>query len=231
MGGYWTGSDQWGSATVYFVTPTDFHWWQLYAPAMDTCRTDTYKDSTEIYLLEPNASSITLSSTSGTPITLNWDDEFGGYVDDELTAAQWVDNGWYSMEIAGSDYLPDMTAPDFMRASSTMNVISPAISGSTAPRISRAQTFTWNADSADWIMIMLGLTNSTGTGYEQFIYCVANNDGSFNVDSSQWSSWTTNRQVDVYFGRVTESGDTLPHNNSQSRVNGTYFMVGAGFSQ
>ena len=80
-------------------------------------------------------------------------------------------------------------------------------------------------------MIYMVVMNSAGTGYESIVQCIAEDDGEFTVNGNLLSSWPTNRQVNLYVAAVKEQGGNLPHNNAESRIVGSYFLIGAGFSQ
>ena len=112
-----------------------------------------------------------------------------------------------------------------------MSVSQPAIQGNNPPNISRNQSFRWTSGGADWILLYRVMLDASQQNVEQGIICVLSDDGVFDVSSTMFSSWPTNRQVNILFTAVQEDHQILPHNNSESRIAGMYQMVGAGFSQ
>ena len=124
-----------------------------------------------------------------------------------------------------------MTVDNLLRAGQAFSVSQPAIQGNVPPNISRNQTIRWSGSNADWMLILIAVVDSSGSSIESVVQCIARDDGEFTIDGSKFSSWPTNRQVNVYVGAVKEQGGNLPFNNAESRIVGTYLMLGAGFSQ
>jgi IPT/TIG domain len=230
-GSYWDGgTTDYGSAYIIFTEPTDAHWWDIYAP-LDSCEDESYEFSGDIYAIDQSVSSITLTPSTGSAITATWDANYYGYLDDTLANNQFSQNGSYDLGTVTGDYYPPFSVSGFVKTPTSFSVSTPAISGTTPPNITRSQTINWTAGSADRVLIMMGLVNSAGTDYDQFIYCVATDDGAFAVPSSTWTSWPSDRQVNIWVGKAMESGALLDFNNSESRVLGIYWNFGAGFSR
>jgi hypothetical protein len=231
-GNYWGSPPptDYGSAYVIFTELTDAHWWDIYAP-LDQCKDSSYEYTGEIYAIDQSVASITLTPSTGSAITATWDETYYGYIDDELSNNQFSQNGSYDLGTVTGDYYPSFSVTGFVKTPTSFSVSTPAISGSTAPNITRSQTFNWTSGSADRVIIMMGLINSAGNAYEQFIYCVTSDDGSFAVPSSTWTSWPSDRQVNLWIGKAKESGAILDFNNSESRMLGIYWNFGAGFSR
>ncbi len=61
------------------------------------------------------------------------------------------------------------------------------------------------------------------------VRCAAYNDGSFTVPSSAWATWSGNQLVMVVAGVLAEGSETIPWDNSDSRVVGGYWTIG-GFA-
>ena len=83
---------------------------------------------------------------------------------------------------------------------------------------------------ADRVIIEMVLLNADATDVDQQVTCVVWDDGNFTVPSSMWTSWPTDRQVNVLVSKLKESTGTLSFNNSESRMIGLYTIIGAGFS-
>jgi hypothetical protein len=232
VGDYWGtggGGATFGNAAVYFVAPTEIEWFEVFAPTLDTCRNEasyTFNGTIEIY--DPGVSSIQLSGSR--TMNLSWDSEYGYYAVDELTTSQWAANTTYDLQPMTGGGFPEVTVSSLASTAPTPTLYSPAITGSSIVDISPNPTFSWAATGADWVLITLGIWDSGGTGYQERIHCVARDDGSFRVDTGQFSQWPYSRQIDVYFGPARKATGTLPWNNAQSGVVGLTRIYGAGWT-
>lgn len=234
VGNYWksTGGTS-GYAEMTFTVPIDFHYWEFYVPAMDTCQPydGGYAYSGELYIYDLDVSALTITPSSGSATSMAWDESTLFFATDPIAANQYTKNAWYDLQVPGSGPLADMAVEDILRTSSDVTITQPAIQGNNPPNITRNQSFRWTAGFADWIVIYMLMIDDSNTGIEQGIVCVVSDDGAFDVSTGEWSSWTPGRQVNILFTPVREETTILPHNNSESRVAGMYQMVGAGFSQ
>jgi len=231
-GGYWEGvPTDFGSAYLAFIDPIDFHWWEYYAPSTDTCvDSDSYDPDISRSSFDFGASTLTVSS-GAISTALTWDSEAFAFVKESLSRADFSEDGWYTAQSTdGASILTD-GIPNLFRTGSDFSFISPAIDGNSVPRISRSQSFRWNASGADKTLLILAMFNSLGNDLEQVVFCALTDDGNFSVPSTIWNSWPTNRQISIYAGRYMEQGATLPYNNSEARIGGTYFKVGAAITQ
>ena len=231
-GGYWDGvPTDFGAAYVAFVDPVDFHWWEYYAPGADTCvDSDAYDVDVSLSVFDFGATSLNVSGGSAST-TLAWDSTAYGFVKESLVRTDFSPDSWYTASAGdGSTILTD-GLPNLFQTGGNFSVTSPAIDGGTVPRISRAQSLRWNASGADKTLFVLAMFNAAGTDFEQVVYCVLNDDGNFNVPTSVWNSWPNSRQITIYAGRYMEQGATLPYNNSEARIGGTYFKIGAALTQ
>lgn len=232
VGSYWSGSGgvTFGSAAIYFVAPTGIEWYELFAPTLDTCRNEaSYSFGGTIEIYDPGVSSIQL--TGSRSMNLSWDSEYGYYALAELTTSQWAANASYDLQPMSGGGFPALTVSGIAATAPAPTLYSPAIGGSTPPDISPNPTFSWAATGADWVLITMGIWDSGNTGYQEVINCVARDDGSFRVDTGQFSQWPYDRQIDVYFGPARKATGTLPWNNAQSGVIGLTRIYGAGFTR
>ncbi len=234
VGNYWGGSSQTdGFAELTLIVPTDFHYWQFFVPTMDTCQPygGTYSYSGDLYVYELGVSSLTITPSSGAATTLAWDEASLFFTADPIASNQYTKNAWYDLSAPTGGPLAGMGVEDVLRAGGNVTVTQPAIQGNNPPDIYRNQSVRWTAGDADWIIIYMLMLDATQTSIEQGIICVVSDDGVFDVNSSEFTSWTTGRQVNILFTPVRETTTILPHNNAESRVAGMYQMVGAGFSR
>lgn len=235
VGSYWSGATTAsGSAAVYFTEPSTAQWSDLVASGIDVCAdADTYTYSGTIYVLDPGASSLTVTPTSGSSVSLTWDSSLSGYTNNSLTTSTYRASTAYTLQPMAGGAFPEVSVSNFLRTPARPSVSVPYITGSSPPNISRYQTFSWSSVGADWVLIEMSVWNTAGTGYQQTVSCVARDDGSFTFDGSKFSSWPSSfeyRQVDVRVGYAYESTGTFPWDNSSINMTGLYQVYGAGFA-
>lgn len=228
VGSYWSdaGGTTYGSATMYFVAPTAVEWWELFAPSLDTCRNEasyTFGGSVSIY--DPGVSSVQL--TGSRSFSLYWDAVDGNYSVDTLSTSEWAANASYDLQPMTGGGFPEVAVGSMVTTPATPTLYTPAITGSSVVGMSPNPTFSWAATGSDWILITLGMWPSAGTGYQEVVHCVVRDDGSFRVDTGQFSQWPYDRQIDVYFGVARKASGTLPWNGSQSGMVGLNRIYGA----
>lgn len=232
VGSYWSSFEE-GYAFFLFVEPQDVSWWEVwYTNSLDSCEAEGFSPTAlgSTYYYDPGVSSARVSPSSGSNINLTWD---GSALYDAGTLSSSFSSGAYTLKaMTGGDF-PAEDVPNFFQSAAASTLSSPSMAGSSPPLVSKNHTFTWNSASitADWITIVMQLLNSGATAADQTVTCIARNDGSFNIDGTKWTTWPTNRQVNIYFGPTREASGVLPWNNSEARIAGTWFMVGAGFSK
>lgn len=229
IGSYWQSTPtSSGFGVLYFIAPQDIEWYELYSSSIDTCRNGSYQYSGEISLYDPQASSVTLSGSRN--LSLSWQGDDGYYLNDAFTTSNWASNLTYQLDPMSGSYFPQDAIPGFAQTPPSPTIYSPALNGSTPPNIAPNPTFSWQPVGADWVHIMLSMWNAAGTGYQETIHCIANDDGSFRVDTGQFTSWSTSRQLDVRFGHVKYGTASLPWNNAEVRVASETRVYGAGFT-
>ena len=229
VGNYWSSSREWGTGSISFIEPTDIHYWELITDTMDSCQSYTWSTAKETNPLELETEQIQIDSGAAR-IALELDDTSMSYAA-ELNPGDYTNNGWYDLSALEDGPLEGMEIANFVRLSDSFTVQQPAIEGNSPPNIQRNQTIRWSGANADWILIEMAVMDSTGSAIQDLIQCVATDDGVFSVDGSLFSSWPNNRQVNVYVAAVVEETSVLPFNNAESRITGTYILMGAGFSQ
>jgi len=237
-GGYWSASAaDYGGASVLFLTPpTDIHYWDLFAPSADECSGASYDPTAyfgDVYTLDMGASTVALSYGSQR-ITLNQDSTTGIYANrSDLTSAQVPTNQFYDLEeVDGTFAAEAFSIANFTKSSTSFSVSSPAINGSGNPLVSQsALNLSWSGGSGRKILIQAFLVEPASGDVLDEVYCVASDDGSFNVPSGAWSTtWPRNYFLYLYVGNVVETSATLPYNNSESRMIGVYWNVGVGLT-
>ena len=203
------------------------HWWEFFVPQMDFCSDDTFSYQGQIFAVDMAESQITLSRNND-HIDLTYDPSTYAFQSEELSSSAFMSGTTYALEPL-TDAFIGFESADFAVTSTMPTVTSPDISGTSPPTLYSNPMFEWAPSNASWIHITLGLVNSTNSGYESTINCIAVDDGAFVVNTGLLGSWPSGRQVDIYFSRIVEANGFLPHDNSTSRVIGENVIIGAGF--
>lgn len=227
-GSYWDGGTPSDllNALVYFSDPTTVRWSELFAPSLDTCRSETWTGAPAVTVFDPSISTLSLQPNSGSTLSLPYDGLGFSAEPTSLTAG-----GTYDL-LAPGGLLPAEDVPGVLRLpSSGPTVTAPAISSSIPPDISQYQTFRWTPIGADWVLIAMVVDNgTTSDGYEA-VYCPVVDDGAFTFDGSQFALWPTNTVAIVTVGFVYDQTTTpLPWNQGTSAVAGMVSTVGGGFT-
>ena len=83
------------------------------------------------------------------------------------------------------------------------------------------------AEQGDYVVIRVDLYDNLLGEFVETVRCVANDDGYFRVDRSNFTQWEALFQTAViWVGRVMESDAVLPHDNSASGMVGIYWVIG-----
>ena len=230
VGSYWSSSTNvsFGSASFVLVDPVDFQYQDLFSPTMDSCRPGSYSWGGTLDRVDPELVSVAFSAPGAVSLALDWDSEAEGFYNDDIGSADWVPSTTFALEVPSGDVLPEGVVPDVVRSGTVPVVTAPAIGGTDAPSIEEDPVFEWTPTGADWIQIQISVWNATGSGYQESMYCVVEDDGYYRADSGQLSAWPRNRQVDIFFYSVVESAGILPWNNAESRLVGASGVYGAG---
>ncbi|MCB9797706.1 MAG: IPT/TIG domain-containing protein [Alphaproteobacteria bacterium] len=236
QGNYWTNPPtDFGGARWSLIEAQDLDYWDLFAPAEDTCRSE-YSFPGDILVYDLDVPSTSIRSSSSANINMSWDSEALQWASTaELTSAQWVANSTYDLTTINDGVLPGFTVQPLVTTPRAFSVTGPSQlvhNDQYLQNITRNQlNFTWSSSDADAMVLQFGITNAAGTGFQEVVTCWARNDGSFNVPASSFTSWTAGRYLYAYVGSVVQSGGTLPTNGAESRVAGVYFKLHVGYMQ
>ena len=256
IGDYWSsGMAPEATFQARFIQPADVHWWELYAPTMDTCTQssvdangdgisddvngDGIADSNDFYSYSQNISMLDIGSDQ---VELNGDStysisrdslnsseiEYYSYTQSNIMGADLANNYSFSLNIPEGP-MEGTEIPNFAQASSPLVSLNPSLDGTNIATVSPTQTFLWTSSGADWIQIELYHINSNNY-IDSKINCVAIDDGSFTI-SNIHQNWTSGDIVYVNFSRVIETETILPHNNTSTRSVGIYTSLGAGIME
>ena len=82
----------------------------------------------------------------------------------------------------------------------------------------------------DELLVMVRRSDANYNELET-VGCVVTNDGGFTVPQSAWKApWGEGEWLFIYVGAMAEGEAVLPHNNSESRVVGLRWVVGAALT-
>jgi hypothetical protein len=211
------------------TAPNNQHFWEwAFSPTIDNCVADyAYNQPLQIYDLDVAS---TVFRTNNRDLTLTDPDGSGIWFKD-LTNGDFVQNADYDLgEIVSADF-PAFSVNQLMRTPTSFSVSQPAISGQTVPEINRSFSVQWTGSNADKIVFMLEhLTYPDYTPIDS-VTCVVDNDGSFTVPGSVWSSWSAGEVVFIHVGALNEGTGSIDFNNSTARVASTYYLGGAAITR
>lgn len=241
VGGYWSSgsppaSEGW--ASMGFLVPVSFSYWEFYAPSMGSCGND-YVYAGAANILEMGATNAKLSNGS-TTISMKWDDTRGQYCSGSscdpnanigtVSSSQWRSGSTYQLDafVPTTGY-PSFTVPNFVRTPTGLNVTNPAVTGSTLPYLSSNQTFNWSGTDADYVLITLWVLDASQANIDKVISCAAPNTGNFTMPSSAWGGFVTDRVTHVRIGAVKETTGTLP-SGARTQMVGINWIHGGGYT-
>jgi hypothetical protein len=232
VGNYWTGSPMdFGVASMMLLLPMEFHMWEYWAPNLDTCASEYIYTSNDIYYYEMTTPSYVdfTAGSSTVRLTNGYNGLDGYFVDESLGSSDFRQNTTYDLEEVVSVEIPTFSIPNAVPTPLAPTFTSPDLHGEQLPALTASQVnFSWSgADGADWMVFQFLRYNSDQTELLETLSCAAINDGSFSVPSTAWSGWSGNQLVLVVAGAMAEGSETLPWDNSDFRVVGNHFTVGA----
>jgi len=227
-GGYWSPDVDYGEAWLTFLDPTTIEPWEIYGTALDTCSTST--PSIDANVLDFGGTEVVLSSSSGSDVTLPWIAANGMYINaSNLTSSEYSTDTSYDLSsVTGAESL-NLATPGFLQTPSVFNLVQPVIDGNTPNNIKKDNiNLQWDGTAGD-AMVFIMYTEDSNNNIQDFITCVAEDDGSFLVDSSYWSTgdWGATLTFFIQAGRMVVQSATLPYNGSETKMAGVYWNIGA----
>lgn len=232
VGTYWgSATTDSGGAWVQFVHPIAEGYGELlFNSGTDGCTSGYTGTTPRAY--DPSLADIDVSTPTGAYINLTWDATGQAFSLDDMSNTKYTPGGSYDLGTIRPTGLPAFAVPDLAEVPSGFSVSVPSIGGSSVPRVSRSSfNLTWSGSGGDYMVAYLAMWNAGGTDWGEVATCVLRDDGSFTVPSATFSSWPTDRQLDIILGRVKIAGGTVPFNNADSQVAGVYMVYGATFTQ
>lgn len=215
-------------AAMVFLEPASFEYQDVWAAGMNQCAVD-YNPPLNATSINTGLGSVTLSSGS-TTLNLGPSADLANYFETTPNASTWVAGGTWTLEADGSaDNWPGFELNNIATFPSAPTITSPAMNSGTIPTATRNTTFSWSSTgSADYVVMWLARSEDAGATIAEVMTCVATDDGSFTLDGTMWSGWDTlDGVVLAQIGRVTVSGNRLPHNDADNGLAAVSWVYGA----
>ncbi len=228
LGTYWSApapSDYGGARWRFLDVPADTHLWDEYGPGEDLCRSGEADLGTWV-AWEPEVSDVDLLAEES-DVELTWSQEQGWFVG-SLDTSTWRAESSYGLSYPGSSAVPAFEVEDFAHTPRVLELISPDLTGDRIPSLSSEDlTFVWKPAGSDRIVFHLWRDAGHGASETESVVCTTQDDGEFTVPVSAWSGWRAGDTLYVIIGAVSEGSGTLPLDNSDSRVAGVSWVIGA----
>jgi len=228
----WVDPTPYGYAWFSVIVPQNMHLWDSYGPSLENCENGSWSSGNKIYVYDIDTRTTTIRPTSGSSSTLTWNSTYLQWANMDLSSSQYQNGSTYSLDtIESSNFVPIDISP-LARTPAAFSVTTPNFSGSSYPYVSRSSLqVRWSGSGGDAMLIGAQLYNADTTVIEQEVYCLANDDGSFTIPSTEWSGFPSDRVMVMSVRRIVESGGSVEFNDSQSRVVGSYTINGVAITQ
>ncbi|MEQ1569896.1 MAG: hypothetical protein ABMA64_29955, partial [Myxococcota bacterium] len=228
VGDYWVDPADSAYAELGFTEPYEGSLQDGYSPTLDTCLLGVGAYDPPTYY-DTGAAVITLTSGTRTIALVPQPLAPGAFSADVLEPLDQVLPGAvYDLDpVAGSADWPGFDVPAAVQVPPAFAVTGPDLDAADPPLVGKNQlTFTWEGAAGDFVALYL-VRMIGGTTPDVSVTCAATDDGSFTVPGSIWPEWDAGDYVFVQLGRVYESSGALPHDNSDNRLAGIYWVMGA----
>ena len=231
VGNYWSSAPQdFGAANLILVEPTNFEYWEFYAPSLDTCVSE-YETTKYVGAYEPSYSTINVRAPDSSSFSLPRDSAtpYLYTTSDTNVYNYFIQNGTYTMETSQTGAWPEMEVTGVLKTPNAFSVTEPTINSDAPPTIFQYLfDLNWNGSGGDFILVILN--RYSGSTVAEQVTCALRDDGQFTIPPTVWSSWTSDSQMDVLIGRGKTGTGVLPTSNADTRAVGIYWVYGAGFT-
>jgi hypothetical protein len=230
--------EEYGRATLRFTEPVDYQFYKYWAPELDSCihLSDGVPDDGLFY--DPQVTSIdavygaAFMTSPSSSIELPWNTADVRFAQYDLLPEQVTPGETYDLRLEGTFGLPEVELPGVFPVPSAFQITNPAIGGADVPDVVAGQHFEWTQDAeADAFLLQVGMLNADNTAFEEELYCVSRDVGSFTLDPSWWVNWTPDRQIHILAGRYNAGVGVLPWNRGRIEVASQIWYYGIGRSQ
>lgn len=226
QGGFWSEDSQdFGTAWWGLIQPEDLHYWSIFGVEGEGCTSNPTFPALQV--IATGADQVVLESEQAS-VTLTAAED--AIFDATLRSADYLEWADYSVPLLSGGELPEFGIERLAATPGPFDLYSPDFSGNTPPSLSvDALDFEWGEVDAQRMIIQVERRAQDDIeDIQETVVCVVDNDGSFSVPQDAWTeSWDSGEWLYVYVGAVREDGGIIPLNNSESRVAGIYWLLGA----
>jgi len=239
VGDYWGegGPADYGRATLRFTQGWDFRFYYYWAPALDTCTRITNGVKEYEYVpvydnIDPRGGTATLRADS-TAVDLPYNSTEGRFLAYDMPAEQYAGGESYDLELKDTPGLPEILIPDAFTAPAPFVLDEPVLDVPEPLPMTADQHFGWNTDAetGDAVIIQVGMLTAAGDAFEEELYCVSRDVGSFTLPEEMWTRWARDRYVNVLVGRYRTGNELVPWNDGRMEVAAQYWWYGAAVSR
>jgi hypothetical protein len=230
VGTYWSPPAPSAEANVMFIAPAPFNFWELWGSGMDSC-SSTYTFSGGLSVFVPDVDRFTLRRGTSSAINLNRDPDpsYDYWFEADDPVGQYANNATYDLSSDGGNTWPAFTLAGALRTPASFTVTEPAISGTTAPTVPQNFRLSWSGSDGDYMLARI-IRYQAGA-VAQTVDCVLTDDGTHQLNGSEFTGWNSGSQLLIMVGRVRTGSGTLPYNRASTEMVGIQWIVGAGWQQ
>lgn len=226
QGNFWTEESQdFGSAWWGMIQPEDMHYWSLFGVQDNKCISNP--QFPQLQVIATGADEVVLESEQTSVTLVAADDEI---FDATLRSQDYVEWADYAVPSLAGAELPEFGIDRLAATPGAFDLYTPDFSTAKPPSLSQDElVFEWGEVDADRVIIQVERRAKNDIeDIQETVVCVVDNDGSFEIPSDAWdASWQSDEWLYLYVGAVREDGGIIPLNNSESRVAGIYWLLGA----
>lgn len=214
-----------GYGWVSFIQPMDVAYSDLFHDGtVDTCAR-SYTFGGTLVDRPVGASSLTVSS-GATSLDFAWNSSSLEFERD-LTIAEFRPGSSFDLQPLDSTTFPAFEVEGFAHTPLPFQVTQPEFD----TFVSSSFDVSWTtAEQGAYVLLDIDLWSDSGGGFVESVDCLVADDGSFRVQSSEFTQWAPfDTTVRLGVGRVITSDAVLAHDHSASGVVGTYWVYGLAY--
>jgi len=226
QGSFWTQDSQdFGTAWWGLIEPQDTHYWSIFGVQDNNCISNP--SFPQLQVIATGADQVVLESEQTSVTLVAAEDEI---FDASLLSQDYLEWADYALPSLSGTELPEFGIDRLASTPGSFDLYTPDFSKSTPPSLSADElVFEWGEVDAQRIIIQVERrAQSDIEDIQETVVCVVDNDGSFEIPADTWAAdWDQDEWLYLYVGAVREDGGIIPLNNSDSRVAGIYWLLGA----
>lgn len=228
LGGYWEdGAASFGRAWWGLVEPTEVRYWDIFGDTPDACVNGLAFPP--VTLIDLGAEeSLLRGEDVELPMMLAAD----GFFEAEVGEGEFRPEAAYDVVVEDALRVPGFTVGNALRTPPEPVLLSPRLDRDRPPQLSMDElNLEWDPVGADAVLVLVERVDANGE-VQETVGCRPVDDGAFTVPAEIWSEdWTSGQWVHVYLGMASEGVGVVPMNNSDSRIVGVWWALGAGLAE